>query len=114
MVNHFEFDPEISNKKTMFINMLEYCSKKNLNPFDYLPLTIIINFTECNENLKNFEVLFDNIKDYLADKVEPRLNNSNVDKSLNNDLLYSSLFKIESNIDYLKMKIQILIMITLI
>jgi hypothetical protein len=25
MVNHFEFDPEISNKKYMFSNFLEYC-----------------------------------------------------------------------------------------
>jgi len=68
--------------------MLEYCNKKNLNPFDYLPLTIIINFNECNENLKNFEILFENIKNYLPDTFENNIEN----------FLYSSLFKIESNI----------------
>ena len=28
MVNHFEYDPEISNKKYMFINFLLYCDVK--------------------------------------------------------------------------------------
>ena len=97
MVNHFEFDPEISNKKTMFINMLEYCNKKELNPFDFLPLTVIINFNQCNDNLKNFEILFENIKNYLPDEIKKRkeLSEGDIQKS-NEYTSYSSLFKIEN------------------
>ncbi len=31
IVNHFEFDQEIANKRLMFLNFLEYCDVRILN-----------------------------------------------------------------------------------
>ena len=42
MVNVFEKNAEIGNKKNMFLNILSYCDKININVFDLVPLTIIV------------------------------------------------------------------------
>ena len=46
MVNLFERNYEVGNKKNMFINLINYCDKININAFDLVPFTIIINNTK--------------------------------------------------------------------
>jgi len=61
MVNVFEKNSEIGNKKNMFVNLLSYCNKININAFDLVPLTIIVsNYKDidyCLEALKEL-ILF--------------------------------------------------------
>ena len=45
MINLFERNYEVGNKKYMFLNLINYCDKINLNVFDIVPFTIIINNT---------------------------------------------------------------------
>ena len=42
IVNVFEKNAEIGNKKNMFLNILSYCDKININAFDLVPLTVIV------------------------------------------------------------------------
>ena len=46
MVNLFERNYEIGNKKNMFINLINYCDKININAFNLVPFTVIINNTK--------------------------------------------------------------------
>ena len=46
MINLFERNYEVGNKKNMFINLINYCDKININVFDLVPFTIIINNTK--------------------------------------------------------------------
>ena len=43
MINLFERNYEVGNKKYMFINLINYCDKINMNVFDVVPFTVIIN-----------------------------------------------------------------------
>ena len=43
MINLFERNYELGNKKYMFLNLIKYCDKINMNVFDIVPFTIIIN-----------------------------------------------------------------------
>ena len=43
MVNLFERNYEVGNKKYMFNNLINYCDKINMNVFDIVPFTVIIN-----------------------------------------------------------------------
>ena len=43
MVNLFERNFEVGNKKYMFLNLINYCDQNNLNVFDVVPFTVIIN-----------------------------------------------------------------------
>ena len=43
MINLFERNYEVGNKKYMFLNLINYCDKINMNVFDIVPFTIIIN-----------------------------------------------------------------------
>lgn len=51
--NHLEFHYEMTNKKFFFSNLIEYCDLKNIDPFNIVPFTIIINKSKINQN-KNF------------------------------------------------------------
>jgi hypothetical protein len=68
-VNHFEFHSLISNKCNLFINLLKYCESKNLEVFKFIPFTILFNYNciSYNNQMDNFETLFNNIKDYVYD-----------------------------------------------
>ena len=46
MVNLFERNYEVGNKKNMFINLINYCDKININAFNLVPFTVIINNTK--------------------------------------------------------------------
>ena len=37
--NHIEFNYNVSNKKSLFLNLKEYCEKNYLEYSDYMPLT---------------------------------------------------------------------------
>jgi hypothetical protein len=45
-INLFEKNYEVGNKKKMFIHLINYCDKVNLNVFNYIPFTVIINNTK--------------------------------------------------------------------
>ena len=49
MVNLFEKNYEIGNKKNMFINLINYCDKVNINVFDIVPFTLIISNSQYVE-----------------------------------------------------------------
>ena len=50
MVNVFEKNSEIGNKKNMFVNLINYCDKININAFDLVPLTIIVSNSKEIDN----------------------------------------------------------------
>ena len=94
MVNLFERNYEVGNKKNMFINLINYCDKININVFNLVPFTIIINNTKdvdfCLEAI--YELL------YFVNK------NRNINK--NRDLItnrkYSEHFWFDKNFENLK------------
>ena len=62
MINLFEHNYELGNKKKFFINIIKYCDKNNINVFDLIPFTIILS------NNKYFEYgsqCFEEIFTYL-------------------------------------------------
>ena len=46
MVNLFERNYEIGNKRNMFKNLISYCDQVNLNVFDFVPFTMIVNYSK--------------------------------------------------------------------
>ena len=61
MINLFEKNYELGNKKYMFLNLIKYCDKINLNVFDIVPFTILINNSpdvELNLKALNDIILF--------------------------------------------------------
>ena len=82
MINLFEKNYEIGNKKYMFLNLIKYCDKENINVFEIVPFTIIIN----NSN---------NIDDSL-DKIKRIMNLIEKNKLSNKDLIsnqkYNEIF----------------------
>ena len=40
MINLFEHNYELGNKKNLFLNLIKYCEKINVNVFDLIPFTI--------------------------------------------------------------------------
>ena len=65
-INLFEKNYEIGNKKKMFIHLINYCDKINLNVFNYIPFTIIFSNTrfidEELQSLREIMNLVDLIK----------------------------------------------------
>ena len=55
LVNHFENHYVISNKAKMFINLLNYCERRNLSVFKFVPFTIIFNLRDENKNKEDNE-----------------------------------------------------------
>ena len=87
MVNHFEYHNYISNKSNMFLNLFQYCESNNINIWKYVPLTIFI--SPENENEKYFDILFDDINNYIV-KYEDI--NKDLDKEKKKEK-YSKFFK---------------------
>ena len=87
IVNHFEYHNSISNKANMFLNLFEYCESNNINMWKFVPFTVFISRT--NENEKSFDILYDNINNYI-------INYNDINKNLNlkeNEEKYSNIFK---------------------
>ena len=53
MVNLFEKNDEVGNKKHMFINLMNYCDKENINVFEIVPFTMIISNSNNIQNTLN-------------------------------------------------------------
>ena len=76
VINLFEKNYEIGNKKKMFIHLISYCDKVNLNAFNYVPFTIIINNTRFLEDeLDSFKEIFNFID--FQNKKEINIKNEN-------------------------------------
>ena len=99
VINLFEKNYEIGNKKKMFIHLINYCDKVNLNVFNYVPLTILINNTKVlGEELESFREIF-NFVEYQRNKNENLLNN---DKSIIINRKYNEQFWFESKFGTIK------------
>ena len=92
VVNHFEFQSEITNKRNIFINLLKYCEFNDINLFSFSPLTIILPLHNDNFNvaLENFKKCYFDLPNLVED---PNNKNSNfLDKN------YRSYFNAKSNL----------------
>ena len=96
MVNLFERNYEVGNKRNMFINLISYCDKVNLNAFDYVPFTITINYSK---DLEQFLEALKEIMNFINSK-------KNLNSGNNQDLIlnrkYSEQFWFDKNYDYLE------------
>ena len=92
MVNLFERNYEVGNKKNMFINLITYCDKVNINAFDLVPFTIIINNTKDVDYY--LEAIYDII--YFLNK------NRVINKDLITNKKYSDHFWFDKNFENLK------------
>ncbi len=98
-INLFEKNYEIGNKKKMFIHLISYCDKINLNVFDYVPFTIIINNTRfVDDQLDSFKEIF-NFIEYQKNKKEINLLNGN---HIIINRKYNEQFWIDNKIEELK------------
>lgn len=85
MVNHFEFEEELTNKELLFMNIMKYCDSNNISPFKYIPLTIAIstNTEQCTNWLNFKNNLFTNMSKYV--------------ENTESTLKYSDLFSFKCN-----------------
>ena len=76
LVNHFEFQNELTNKRNTFINLLKYCELNNVDLFSFYPLTIILplNNDNMNRTLENFKKCYFDLPNLVED---PENKNSN-------------------------------------
>ena len=92
IVNHFEFQNELSNKRNTFINLLKFCELNNVNLFSFYPLTIILPLTNDNMNitLENFKKCYFDLPNLVED---PENKNSNFLYKY-----YRTYFHVKSNV----------------
>ena len=57
IVNHFENHYSLTNKANMFLNMMEYCEKRKISVFKYVPFTIIFQFKDKTNYQNNNEII---------------------------------------------------------
>jgi hypothetical protein len=102
-VNHLEFHPVISNKMNLFINLMKYCEKNNLEIFAYIPFTIIAQYDSPSflQQWESFKTLFDNIKNHLFNRVNPV---ESVNRESQHLKKYGSIFKLGMYNDKLGLK----------
>ena len=82
MISVFENYKQIGNKENFFVNFIKYCSRNKINPFKYIPFTIVINKTFMYEKyLKNLEEINLSI-------------NQDLDSLNNEKVLYTKLFSL--------------------
>ena len=67
IVNHYEGHACISNKLKMFENIMKYCEHINKDIFEYVPMTILIQYDGIDylRQFKNFEKVFNDINEYI-------------------------------------------------
>ena len=82
MISVFENYKQIANKENFFINFIKYCSRNKINPFNYIPFTIVISKNFLYEKfLKNLEEINDSI-------------NKNLDELNDEKIPYTKLFSL--------------------
>ena len=92
MVNVFEKNAEIGNKKNMFVNLLLYCDKININTFDLVPLTIIVS------NSKDIDSCLEALRDLMEFVEKKKL----IGKDLITNKKYNELFFFDKNYENIK------------
>ena len=92
IVNVFEKNAEIGNKKNMFINLISYCDKININVFDLVPLTIIVS------NSRDVDFCLEALRDLINFVEKKKLIGKNLitNKKYNNHFWYDKNYE---NID---------------
>lgn len=88
VVNIFERFEEIGNKNLFFLNLLSYCNDNNINVFDIVPMTVIINNGKgLKTSLEQFKEMMDI---FSSIKKEPSQSN---EKGTFIGKLYSDIFR---------------------
>ena len=83
----------------MFIHLINFCDKMNLNVFNYVPFTIIINNTRYIEDeLESFRQIFD----FIECQKNKNENNINNDKNIIINKKYNEQFWFDDKIESLK------------
>ena len=91
LVNHFENHHSISNKANMFINLMDYCEKRKISVFKYVPFTIIfqfkdrVNFDENTEFVKTEAQRLDELKHFIKNANKYLINYDGIGKYYNNE-----------------------------
>ena len=93
IVNHYENHFVISNKARMFTNLMNYCEKRKISVFKYVPFTIVFNLRDDKNKDKE-----ENEKNNNNDKI-----NKN-EKDNNNNDKYEKLKEFINNIQKYLMK----------
>ena len=70
MINVFERYSNLGNKEKMFINFIKYCNEIDLNPFKFIPFTIILNKSYQSEKIIN------SLEELLKSKNNLQINNN--------------------------------------
>ena len=67
-VNHLEYHDEITNKRNLYLTLLNYCENKHYNLFNFFPFTIIFELKHktLETQLKHFEYIYDKIENYIC------------------------------------------------
>jgi hypothetical protein len=87
IVNLFERNYEVGNKKNMFINLINYCDRVNIIAFDLVPFTIIIN------NTKDVDYCLEAISDIIKFVNK----NKNIDGDIITNKKYNEHFWFDKN-----------------
>jgi len=97
-INLFEKNYEVGNKKKMFIHLINYCDKVNLNVFNYIPFTVIINNTKyLDDELQAFREIMSLVD---ANKYKSITERNRTDFILNKK--YNEQFWFETKLEQLK------------
>jgi hypothetical protein len=99
MVNLFEKNYEIGNKKNMFINLINYCDKININIFDIVPFTIIVNNSQyVEETLEILQAIMEFVEKHKYNKCN-LISNKKYNELFYYDKNYESLTNTYININ---------------
>lgn len=89
MVNLFDNNCEIGNKKNLFLNLIKYCNKINVNVFQIIPFTIILS------NGKSFDQTMEALEEMMAflSSYQLNTNRKKKDKEQEKGLFFNKLYK---------------------
>ena len=107
IVNHFENHFALTNKANMFINLMEYCEKRKISIFKYVPFTIIFqlrdktNYTNNSEIVKSETKRMEELKNFIKNYQNYIVNYNEIGKFYEDEK-----YKNEINKRYEKKKIK--------
>jgi hypothetical protein len=89
MVNHFESHSVVSNKLNLFLNLMRYCEANNLEVFNFIPFTVIMQYEspKFKSQFDKFVQFYTSIASRLKD-FEPEIVYSDAEK-------YTNLFRLD-------------------
>ena len=91
MINLFEKNYEIGNKKNMFINLITFCEQIGYNIFDVVPFTLILS------NTKDIDYSFNALKE-LIDFIQK---NKNITNNIITNRKYNEHFWYDKNYEFI-------------